>query len=137
MGMVELVLIAILVIGMPVLGIGLLLSNAQGKQELATLLRLGRRVRAKLVVVEGGMPAGRSGHTSYFKVPIELEYDEGRSRVRSSVVVPETLRSLVQAGAPCEVVLDQKDPAKLCIVSLENSFGVATAVTLGSMYSKW
>ena len=57
--------------------------------------------------------------------------------MRSAIVVPETLRQLVQAGAPCVVVVDLQDSKKLCLVSIDNAFGVSTSVTLGSMYSRW
>ncbi|AKT41658.1 hypothetical protein [Chondromyces crocatus] len=110
-----------------------------GRGELDHLLATGLRVRGRLQSVDAGALSGRVGSVRFYKVGIEilLELEGGWQQVPSSLVVPETLRQLVQAGAPCVVVVDRTDPRKLCLVEIQNAFGVSTSVTLGSMYSRW
>jgi hypothetical protein len=114
---------------------GAVCSGAQ----LDLLLANGRRVQGTLRTVDAGVLSVVSGHTRVYSVGIELEFeDEGRvQRVRSTLVVPETLRHLVQAGAPCVAVVNPQDPTMLCLVEIKNPYGVPTAVTLGSMSSRW
>ncbi|MGN6111119.1 MAG: hypothetical protein ACTHU0_38835 [Kofleriaceae bacterium] len=137
--MFEVVIVVVLMVGVLGFAVALVVGNAVGKAELDRLLASGVRVPGKLVSVDAGVPAGRSNHTRYFRVGIELELERagGRERVTSQIVVPETLRQLVQAGAPCVVVVDTTDRTKLCLVSIDNAFGASTPVTLGSMYSRW
>ena len=137
--MLEAVFIVVLVVGVLAMAVGIVVGDATASRELNHLLSSGQRVRGKLLSVDGGVPAGRSNHTRYFRVGIELEVERtaGAERVRSEIIVPETLRQLVQAGAPCVVVVDRQDPKKLCLVSIDSAFGVSTPVTLGSMYSRW
>ncbi len=137
--MVETLFIIVLVGGMVAMGFAIVVQSVMGGRELDELLSTGLRLAGKLVSVDAGVPVGRSNHTRYYKVGIELEVErkDGPERIRTQIVVPETLRQLVQGGAPCVAVVDRRDPKKLCLVSIENAFGVSTPVTLGTMYSRW
>lgn len=129
----------VLVAGGTVLALVLLLNRVSSRSLLDQLLANGLQVQGKLLTVDAGVLSSVSGHMRVYSVGIELEFDGegGVQRVRSTLVVPETLRHLVQAGAPCVALIDPRDPTTLCLVEIKNPYGASTAVTLGSMYSRW
>lgn len=111
-------------------------GHVAGSYELDVLLADGARRPAKLVSVDGGRHYLTSGTTRWYRVGIEVEFKDDAQRVKSNIGVPEHLRHLLQAGAPCQVVADRADPTRLCLVSIDNAFGASTEVKLGSMYSR-
>lgn len=117
----------------------MIVNRVSSSALLDSLLANGLRVQGKLLTVDAGVLSMVSGHMRVYSVGVELEFEtEGRvQRIRSTLVVPETQRHLLLAGAPCVAVIDPRDPTTLCLVQLENAHGVQTAVTLGSMYSRW
>ncbi len=116
-----------------------LLKSVGGSAQLDQLLANGLKVQGKLLTVDAGVLALVSGHMRVYVVNVELEFEAegGVQRVRSKLVVPETQRHLVLAGAPCIAMIDPRDPTRLCLVEIKNPYGAPTAVTLGSMYSRW
>lgn len=133
------ILIVVVAVGGVVVALLMLVNRVSSSALLDSLLANGLRVQGKLLTVDAGALSMVSGHMRVYSVGVELEFEtEGRvQRIRSTLVVPETHRHLLQAGAPCVAVIDPQNPTTLCVVEIGNAHGVATAVTLGSMYSRW
>lgn len=135
----DAIFVIVITLAILVFGVSFIFSDVKNRFELDDLLATGTRVAGKLVEVGTGSPAGRSNHTRYYTQPITFQFTgpQGDQTVKTQVVVPEMLQALLQAGAPCEAIIDPSLPSRLCLVSISNAFGVKTAVTLGTQYSRW
>ncbi|MDC0668699.1 DUF3592 domain-containing protein [Nannocystis radixulma] len=121
------------------LAIALVTDGAAGEAAHDQLRASGTKVTGTIVSVGAGRVSSRQGSLTIFVRPVTLKValPTGEVQIEVAIVVPETLQSLLIAGAPCEVIVDPANHKHVCITSIGNSFGVNTPVELGSLYSRW
>lgn len=96
--------------------------------------------RAQAVFAQVGAPSmvGRYGHgDAYHSVPVTFTLTEGGRTIETHLTCEARQLPLLQAGAPCELLIDPADPKRLMVASVQNAFGVRVATEIGSSHFPW
>lgn len=96
--------------------------------------------RASAVLAKVGEPAmlGRYGRgPSFYSVPVSLSLADESGSIETHLTCEERHLTLLQRGAPCELLIDPAEHTQLMVASVQNAFGVQVATEIGSSHFPW